>query len=307
MNYNLSRIINKIVGIFSSCKLNIINDVFCDRFFLAEKSSAATKVSQIALSQNWKHLSEKGLSLPCLSDVEFRCFSQNGEDGILLYIFSLLGTSNKRCVEICAGDGIQCNTTNLIINHGWRGLLVDGDAQLINTAKNFFHHHPDTFSFPPVILHSWITRDNVNDILVGNGFQGEIDLLSIDMDGVDYWIWEEIEAIIPRVVVVETQCIWSCEHYVSVPYSPNFSSPLIEGFGIYSGASLAAFAKLGNRKGYRLIGTNSLGFNAFFVRNDLALDIFPEVSVKECLNKPFVEWATAKFLPMVSHREWVEV
>jgi hypothetical protein len=240
-------------------------------------------------------------------EVEFRNHSQNGEDGILWYIFSLLGTANKRCVEICAGSGTQCNCANLIINHGWTGLLFDGNEDLIKKGRQNFRNHPDTFTYPPKLVHAWITRENVDSLITANGIKGEIDLLSLDLDGVDYWIWNAIEAISPRVVVAEIQAIWGTEASVTVPYSPDFKAEFVNGFGVYSGGSLPAFVKLGKKKGYRLVGCQRYGFNAFFVRNDVGQDIFTEVPAERCFSHPFASWAHDELLPMVKNREWQQV
>lgn len=196
-------------------------------------------------------------------EVEFRNHSQNGEDGILWYIFSLIGNTNKRCVEICAADGTQCNCANLIINHGWTGLLFDGDANLVKRGQDYFRRHPDTFVYPPKLVHAWITADNVNSLIAANGMTGEIDLLSLDMDGVDYWVWKAIDAISPRVVVAEIQSLWRWEASVTVPYAPDFRAEFLDGFGLYAGASLPAFVKLGEKKDIvwsDLSGTGSMPF-----------------------------------------------
>ena len=95
----------------------------------------------------------------------------------------------------------------MIINHGWHGLLVDGNASYVKTGIRFYEKNANTYVFPPTFVHSWITRDNVNEVIRNHGFKGKIDLLSIDLDGVDYWIWKSIIAIEPRVVVVEYQDI----------------------------------------------------------------------------------------------------
>ena len=96
----------------------------CVRQALNESTGASQGV-QLLLSLRYRDLARERLPLPALRDTEFRCFSQNGEDGLLLYLFALIGTTNRKVVEICAGDGIECNAANLIINHGWHGLLFD--------------------------------------------------------------------------------------------------------------------------------------------------------------------------------------
>lgn len=274
---------------------------------VTDAASTASKLAQLLLAQRYRQLHQPGAPLPRFEDVEFRAFSQNGEDGILLYVFSLLGTTNRLAVEICAGDGIQCNSANLILNHGWHALLFDGDPSRIARGTAFYANHPDTFSFPPRLAHAWITRENVNQLVREQGVVGEIDLLSLDLDGIDYWVWEALDVVQPRVVVAEIQCIWGADRAVTVPYNPTFRTQDVNGFGIYSGASLPAFVKLAGRKGYRFVGVQQLGFNAFFVRNDLGQDLLASANPSTCLDKPFVHWARAQFLPLVENMPWEQV
>jgi len=270
-------------------------------------SSSLSKIAQIQLFQSWKNLKNTQNSYPQLDAIEFRAFSQNGEDGILLYIFSQIGIFNKRVVEVCAGDGIQCNSANLIINHGWEGLLFDGNDELVKKGCRFYSSHPNTFSLPPVFVNAWIERETINYLISTHGFSGEIDLLSIDVDGVDYWIWDAIDIINPRVVVTEIQCIWGASHALTVPYSKSFQAPMVNGLPLYAGATLPAFVKLAKKKGYRLVGVNELGINAFFVKDHLCGSALPAVTPETCLNKPFVKLAQKKLLPHVIDKEWVEV
>jgi hypothetical protein len=265
------------------------------------------QVSQLILKNQYKALSTEDQKNLSFDEIGFRKYSQNSEDGILLFIFSLIDVTNKKCVEICASDGIQSNTANLIINHGWRALLFDGNVELVNKGKKFYATHPDTFTHPPLFVHAWVTKDNVNDLISSNGFTGNIDLLSLDIDGVDYWVWDSLNIISPRVVVAEVQCIWGAEKSVTVPYQDDFRAQYVKGFGVYSGASLPAFTKLANKKGYRLIGIERYGFNAFFMRDDVGCNIFPEVEISSCVNTPFIKWAQKELLPLVKDRLWLEV
>jgi hypothetical protein len=263
--------------------------------------------TQLLLRINYRNAFEKTQRLLDFDQIEFRSHSQNGEDGILWYIFSLIGTVNKKVVEICASDGIQCNAANLIINDGWAGLLFDGNDALIKKGQEYYKTHPDTFVYPPKLCHAWITAENVNELITANGFRDEIDLLSLDIDGIDYWLWNAIEAINPRVVVTEIQAIWGSEASVTVPYRPDFKAEFVNGFGVYCGASLPAFVKLGKKKGYRLVGCQRYGFNAFFIRDDVGQDVFAEISAERCLSHPFAVWAHDELRPMVINREWQEV
>jgi hypothetical protein len=266
--------------------------------------------AQLQLKATYTNLIKSGTALPLLSDVGFKTFSQTDEDGILLYIFAAIGTTNKKSVEICAGNGIECNTANLIINHGWHGLLVDGNATSVKQGENFYRNHPQTYVYPPKFVHSWITRDNVNRVIKDSGFEGEIDLLSIDMDGVDYWIWEAIGGIEPRVVVLEYQDIIGPERALTVPYSDSFNGyehPTTLGMPNFCGASLPAFTKLATAKGYRLVGCNRYGYNAFFIRNPLGEKAIPEIPIKECFKHPKVLWGIRERFPTVKDYPWVEL
>jgi hypothetical protein len=192
---------------------------------LADSSTAShsSTASQIQLHLTYRTLVEEKRPLPRFSEVGFQCNSQTDEDGILLFLFSVIGTLNKLCVEICAGDGIECNTANLILRHGWHGLLIDGDKGNVRRGSGFFSRSRLTYVFPPRFICSWVTKANVNDLLSENGFSGEIDLLSLDLDGIDYWIWEAIERVTPRVVVLEYHDILGPDRAWTVPYADDFS------------------------------------------------------------------------------------
>jgi hypothetical protein len=237
-----------------------------------------SQAAQVILRIQYQHLLHVGAPLPAIKDTEFRCYSQNGEDGILLYLFSVLGTTNRKSVEICAETGVECNTANLIINHGWQGLLVDGDPAKIEMGRSFYAAHENTRFGPPTMAVSWVTAENVDRLIAEHGFFGNIDLLSLDLDGVDYWVWRAIQCIQPRVIVLEFNALLGPEKRLTLPYDPAFRPDLTK-LPYKIGASLPAFAALGREKGYRLVGVQTLGFNAFFVRNDVGIDVIPEISV----------------------------
>lgn len=263
--------------------------------------------TQILLSLKYHEMIRNEVKLPSFDDVEFRSYSQNGEDGILLFIFSLIGTTNKKVVEICAGTGIECNAANLIINRGWQGLLFDGSPENIAIGKKFYSKHKDTWFNPPILVSGWITRDNVNALIASHGFSGDIDLLSIDIDGNDYWIWEAIECIRPRVVVVEYNSMWSVDRAVTIPYREDFVAEFVDGVPEYAGASLPAFVKLGKKKGYRLVGCQRLSFNAFFVRNEIGGGILPEVAAEQCLGDWLKSEAYKARIQRLSKRECIDI
>jgi len=250
-----------------------------------------SQVAQVLLKLQYRELARRKTDLPELADVEFRCYSQNGEDGILLYLFALVGTTNRKVVEICAGDGFECNAANLIINHGWRGLLVDGDADLVARGTAFYATCRNTWVSPPQLLQAWITSENVGQVVERSGFNGPIDLLSLDLDGNDYWIWKALDSVQPRVVVLEFNAACGPDACVAMSYRPDYRLDLtVQPYRC--GASLGAFTKLARTRGYRLVGVQSRGINAFFVRVGLGEDVLPERSVRECYeqNEQLKRW-----------------
>src|SRR5262245_55510034 len=243
-----------------------------------------TQINQVQLRLHYQSLARQGCDLPSFADVEFKCFSQNGEDGILLFLFSLLGADHRNAVEICAGDGIECNAANLIVNHGWQGLLFDGDREQVARGAAFYATCRTTWVSPPTLVHAWITAENVNTLVGSHGVSGPVDLLSLDIDGNDYWLWKSLECIQPRVVVLEFNGSCGPERSLAMSYDPEYRLDLATP-PYRCGASLAAFVKLGRAKGYRLVGVQSLGFNAFFVRDGIGEDLLPEVSPRECYER----------------------
>lgn len=128
------------------------------------------KGSQMLLSHHYRDLARRGVILP-FPEVGFRNYTQWEEDGIIHYIFSLIGTTSaRRSVEICAGVGSECMSANLILNHGWYSLLVDGDSNKVNSGIEFFSQHPSTKNSGPKFLHQWIDRDSVNTMVKEAGF-----------------------------------------------------------------------------------------------------------------------------------------
>lgn len=202
-----------------------------------------------------------------LRDAEFRVFSQFGDDGIVEYLVGRIGVPRgaERFVEIGVEDYREANTRFLLVNRNWSGLIVDGgDAHVraVSASPLMWRH-----DIRPVS--AFVDRDNVNDLLREHGFDRDLGLLSIDVDGNDYWIWEAVAAE-PLVVVVEYNSVFGADRAVTVPYDAAFDRTRRHHSNLYFGASLAALARLGERKGYRLVGSNSAGNNAYFVRAELA-------------------------------------
>jgi hypothetical protein len=228
---------------------------------------------------------------PELKSTGFKNFSQFEEDGLLLYIISLIDNVQPIFFEFGSDDGINSNSANLHFHHDWTGLFIDANSKAIERGRYFFKKHGNRKTKAPVFLESLITRENINELILQGGLKGEIGLMSIDIDGNDYWVWEAIHAITPQVVIIETHNEFGLYDIV-VPYDPNYVYP--GKHPDYHGASPVAMTNLAKSKGYRLVGCNELGFNFIFVRNGLAPEL-PEVSVESVLTHPSNIAAQEKF------------
>jgi hypothetical protein len=196
-------------------------------------------------------------------EAEFKVFSQFGDDGIIQYLIARLDIPPELStfVEFGVQDYSESNTRFLLMNDNWRGLVMDGDKQSIESikARDMYWRHDLS------ALCQWIDRDNINSILEQSGFAGNIGILSIDIDGNDYWVWQRIEAVRPIVVIAEYNSVFGAQRAITVPYDPAFNRTKAHYSNLYWGASLAALAHVGRSKGYAFIGSNLAGNNAYFV------------------------------------------
>ena len=198
-------------------------------------------------------------------------FTKNNEDGLLLNIFTKIGSTNKYFIDIGSNDCINSNCANLSFHHNWAGLFIDGNSNFLNRGKyiyqQYFKADVKKFSFIQAI----VTTENINDILKNADTPKEPDLLCIDLDGNDYHIWKAIEAISPRVVLVEVQVEKGNTEFVP-PYTTLFE--LYED-DLPKGASPLSMLQLAHKKGYELVAENNGGFNLFFVRTDCIAKLQP--------------------------------
>ena len=273
-----------------------------------DQESLNQQLQKLLIAQYKSDLRAGTKTFDDVSQAGFRCYSEFEEDGIILYVLALIGMTTKRVVEVCCGDAEQCMAANLILNHGFTGYLFDGDKANVRYAAQFFRSKKDCLLTPPKLCSAWITKDNINDVLRSAGASGEVDLLSLDIDGNDYYVWEAIEEINPRLCVLETHNIIPGNLSLTVPYDPNFNAWAKSGpEQDFRSASLLAMKRLSERKGYRLIGGHKHGFNAFFLRNDLGADIFPEVTIDSVHDNLWTKLGQSERWPLVKDRNWRQV
>jgi hypothetical protein len=239
--------------------------------------------SQIIQKQIFCQLqSERIKRTPPIKDIGFSLFSQFDEDGIILCIFALVGFTNKFCLDIAFANPFGANTTNLLLNWGFHGLLICGDENERIYSETFFKNNRSTWLLPPKIIDKWVTIENIKDILLQNNVPRVIDFFSLDMDGVDYYICQEVlKTIQPRVMVVEAHSIWKTERSVTVRYSSDFNRFKIH--KDYCSASIPAFVKLMKINGYKLVACNKYSFNLFFIKENEDEDLLPEIKAEDCI------------------------
>jgi hypothetical protein len=120
---------------------------------------------------------------------------------------------------------------------------------------------------------AFVTAENINEQISAAGFSGPLGILSVDIDGNDYWVWKAITCVDPAIVICEVNPVLGDLHPVTIPYDPAFWRMRAHSSGVYFGSSIGALRHLAAEKGYTFVGTSSTGINAFFVRNDLAAPV----------------------------------
>lgn len=201
-----------------------------------------------------------------LADAEFQVSSQFGEDGILQYLIHRVGDLQHKFIECGVETYVEANTRFLLENNNWSGLVIDCDQKAMEQLRqdDIYWRHDFTS------VGAFITRDNINELCQSSGFTGEIGLLSIDIDGNDYWVWKAINAVQPTIVSIEFNSLFGDQHPISIPYDPAFTRGRAHSSMMYWGCSLPALCHLAEQRGYAHVGCDSVGLNAYFVRKDAA-------------------------------------
>jgi len=208
---------------------------------------------------------------------ERKVTSQNGEDGVIEAIFARIGTTNRYFVEFGVGDATECNGAYLL-EQCWTGLMMDGGHDSRNPRAT--------------IRREFIVAENINALFAKYGVPREFDLLSIDIDGNDFWVWREIAAR-PRVVVIEYNSNVPADVIAAIAYEPLFISDGSD----YFGASLLALVELGRQKGYTLVYCERAGVNAFFVADEALPRGFQPQSIEKLYRPPNYNYMGSRSRP----------
>ncbi|MFI4951267.1 MAG: hypothetical protein ACHP7A_09565, partial [Caulobacterales bacterium] len=193
----------------------------------------------------------------------YKVFSQNQEDGMIAEVFRRIGTTSRRFIEFGVEDGLECNSA-FLLTQGWRGAWIEGSPANGAKARAGFA------AYPVEVMERFVTVENADALIAELAKGEELDLLSIDVDSIDYWLWRAIVTVRPRLVVIEYNAAWPPSVRKTVAHDP----ALRWDGSNFMGASLGALEALGREKGYGLVGCSLAGVNAFFVRDDLVGDKF---------------------------------
>lgn len=231
----------------------------------------------------------KNKNLNSLEEAEFQVYSQFGEDGIIQWLIHNVVINQKTFIEFGVEDYSEANTRFLLMNNNWSGLVMDGSNENINHLKQWKYF----WKYDLSAVAAFITKDNINQLILDAGYRGDIGILSIDLDGNDYWILNAIDCVSPRILICEYNSIYGKEQMVSIPYDEKFFRTEAHYSNLYWGASLAAFRDWAEKNNYYFMGSNSAGNNAFFVRKDCITpdqvpqnaDIFIESKYRESRDK----------------------
>lgn len=234
----------------------------------------------------WDELTGKRMKEPqALENFGYKVYSQNDEDGIIQEIFRRIGTETKEFVEFGADDGLECNS-HYLLHCGWHGLWIEGNEASCRRIGNKFR--PVIKNGRLKVVHAFITRENI-DALIKRHRNSRIpdcppDLLGIDIDGNDWYVWEAVKSIRPRLVCIEYNGKFPPDRSWKQAYDQRHVWDKTD----WQGASLKAMEELGREKGYVLAGTNLTGVNAFFIREDLySKELFLDLQTAEKLYNPY--------------------
>ena len=220
---------------------------------------------------------QKSIEVNNLADIEFKVFSQWGEDGVLEYVLSNIPIKNKFFIEFGVENYNESNTRFLMMNRNWAGLIIDGSKENIDYVKSRDYF----WKYDLTAIDSFITKENINDLLSNQlkhlGIDSNIGLLSVDIDGVDYWVLNEINCINPSIIICEYNSAFGNNQPLTVPYDKEFIRGKKHYSNLYFGANLKAFDNLLDERGYIYIGSNMQNSNAFFLKRELAEKYLPNL------------------------------
>lgn len=256
----IPRNIFAIAGTLNDMRENLTRIITLTEILLDRETAYQTRLVKLELL---RHLDEKKQQLPPNRPEHhaYKVFSQNLEDGIIAEIFRRIGTTEKTFVEFGVGDGRENNTLWLLCQ-GWKGLWIEGSSEFVKKISDREKYFIETGNL--FCKNAFITKDNINE-LIQEHLQGEVDLLSIDIDGNDYDVLDAIHIVTPRVIVAEINGKYPPPFAWHMPYDPDYVWDGSDG----SGMSFQAVFDWAQAHNYRVIASDLSGVNVFLLREDI--------------------------------------
>ena len=199
-----------------------------------------------------------------LNEYGFSVFSQFDEDGLINALVTGFDDISKNFIEFGVHDFTEANCRFLMDSLDWKGLIIEGNKRAFDKMKARDFYWKKNIQ----IINQFLDIENIVDVFLNRQFD-TVGILSVDVDGNDWYLLEKSLLLNPSLIIVEYNSLFGSECPVSVPYNKNFDRIKFHKSGLYYGASLKAFEYLLLKNGYKLVGTNAGGNNAFFVKEDI--------------------------------------
>jgi len=282
---SIVNVIRKIEDLANAIRKDIKN-VHLDQSNYIRSQENDLKSHRILNAKQLIELNKQKKDIQPIENLEFQVFSQFGDDGIIQYIINSIDFPSKTFIEFGVETYKEANTRFLMINNNWSGMVIDGSENNIN----FIRQDGIYFAHEIYVKHSFITKENINGLLSTFPYGPEIGILSIDIDGNDYWVWKEINVVNPILVIVEYNSVFGANNPWTIPYEPSYTRTTNTSDVLVYGASLLSLCDLAEEKGYNFIGCNSAGNNAYFLRKDKMGSFKPLTSTEGYVLSKFSEY-----------------
>jgi hypothetical protein len=216
----------------------------------------------IALGKGGAMMHARNIDLTQPGSWEFSGFSQNGEDGILDVLRKQLLNSNRYFIEIGSADGMQNNSSWLVVAEQYNGLMIDGNPRLVERSKRMVLNH----SIGVECLNMFVNSESIEE-LKSIALYSDPDVFSLDIDGIDYYIAKAIMegGFRPKIFVVEYNSVYGPDRSMTIPYQDDFVFTKAHSTQLYYGVSISGWRKFFEQYGYRFVTVDRKGVNAFFV------------------------------------------